>query len=427
MSDYLSLPGIRTREHEIEVPLVHGDPSRGSLTVYAREVAAPDGPDRPYLVYLQGGPGGEAPRPSGVPWAPGWLERALKDYRVLMLDQRGTGRSTPFGEADLRADATGDSGHDGNPVDTATLAERLTHHRADAIVADAELLREHLGVERWSLLGQSFGGFTALAYLSRHADRLSEVYFTGGLPPVGRGVDEVYARTYEALAAKSERFYRRYPGSRERMRAVLAACEEGRVRLPNGDVVTPPWFRTLGHLLGGSTGAASLAHLLEGDVRAPWFRHDLASLLPFGGRNPLYSVVHESCYADGGSTRWSAARTYPEAFLADDTLLTGEHVYPWHFEVSSELRPYAELAEAMAQVEWPRLYDADALANADVPCAAAIYARDAYVDPTFSVETADLLPRMHTWITDEYEHDGLRAGGGAVLDRLIALATDRAR
>lgn len=422
MTDYVSLPGLRTRDHEIEVPLVHGDPARGTIRVYAREVAAPDGLDRPYLVFLQGGPGGEAPRPSGVPWAPAWLERALADYRVLMLDQRGTGRSTPFGEADLTTDGCPASPR----VEVAPLVERLRHYRADAIVADAELLREYLGVETWSLLGQSFGGFTSLRYLSTQADRLAEVYFTGGLPPVGRPVDEVYARTYAQMARKSELFYRGYPGTRERMTQMLAACEAGDVLLPNGDVVTPRWFRTLGHLLGGTGGPAALAHLLEGDVRAPWFRHDLAALLPFGGRNPLYAVIHESSYCDGGVTNWAAARTYPDAFDAEPTLLTGEHLFPWHFEDSSELAPYAALAGAMAEVDWPSLYDADALRNADVACAAAIYADDAYVDREFSEQTAALLPRMHPWITNQYEHNGLRVGGGALLDRLIGLAKDRA-
>ncbi|MDO5629459.1 MAG: alpha/beta fold hydrolase [Mobilicoccus sp.] len=416
MSDaYTALPGLRLREHEIEVPLVHGRPERGTITVYAREVAAPDGTDRPYLVYLQGGPGCEAPRPGSVPSGPPWLERALRDYRVLMLDQRGTGRSTPIGEDDLG---------DGGPDAAAALAERLTHHRADAIVEDAELMREHLDVERWSLLGQSFGGFTALRYLSSHADALAEVYFTGGIPPVGRSIDEVYARTYDRMARRSRWFYRRYPGSADRLRHVLAACEQGEVVLPNGDVVTPAWFRTLGHLLGGAGGADALAHLLEGDVRAPWFRHDLAALLPFGGRNPLYAVIHESCYCDGGTSDWAAARTLPEEFVADETLLTGEHVYPWHVEVSSELAPYADVAGRVAGVDWPRLYDADVLAQVDVPCAAAIYADDVYVDRDFSEETAALLPGMRGWITNEYEHNGLRMGGPAVLDRLIRLARD---
>jgi pimeloyl-ACP methyl ester carboxylesterase len=63
-------------------------------------------------------------------------------------------------------------------------------------VRDLELIRAELSVERWSLLGQSFGAFTSLAYLSLAPEALREVLITGGLAPVtGRPVDEVYAAT----------------------------------------------------------------------------------------------------------------------------------------------------------------------------------------------------------------------------------------
>ena len=178
-------------------------------------------------------------------------------------------------------------------------------------------------------------------------------------------------------------------------------------------------------LLGGSGGHDALAHLLELDPASAAFRHDLASLLPFDGRNPLYAVIHESCYCDGGRSAWAADRMFPEDFAADETLLTGEHVSRVLFEENSQLAPYAEVADLVADVDWPRLYDADALRAVDVPCAAAIYADDAYVFRDYSEETAALIPTMRPWITNEYEHNGLRAGGGAVLDRLIRLAHDR--
>ena len=81
------------------------------------------------------------------------MKRALQDYRVLLLDQRGTGRSTPVGPA-----ITGEA--------PTAQADYLTHFRADSIVRDAEAIRPELGVERWSILGQSFGGFTSMTYLS---------------------------------------------------------------------------------------------------------------------------------------------------------------------------------------------------------------------------------------------------------------------
>src|SRR4249919_1302452 len=89
------VPGAILTEREHVLPLDHTDPAGPTITVFSREVAAPDGTDRPYLVYLQGGPGFEAVRPTSPP--SGWMKRAVLDYRVLLLDQRGTGRSTPVG------------------------------------------------------------------------------------------------------------------------------------------------------------------------------------------------------------------------------------------------------------------------------------------------------------------------------------------
>jgi hypothetical protein len=67
---------MRFAEHEFTVPLDHDEPDGATITVFAREVAAVDGADRPYLVFLQGGPGYEAPRPTRNPSGPGWLARA---------------------------------------------------------------------------------------------------------------------------------------------------------------------------------------------------------------------------------------------------------------------------------------------------------------------------------------------------------------
>ena len=401
------IPGLVLTDHVLNLPLDHDRTDGPTIEVFAREVAAHDGLDRPFLVYLQGGPGHEAPRPTGRPGGPPWLERALRDFRVLMLDQRGTGRSTPYGR----------------PGEAAADAAYLTHFRADSIVRDAECFREHLGVQTWSILGQSFGGFCALHYLSSAPGSLREVFFTGGLPPVGRSVDEVYATTFETMRRLNADHHRRFPGDRERLAEVLKQCAAGEVTGPHGEQISPRLFRTIGNQLGMNGGGEQLHYLLELDPRSPAFAHDLAGLLPFGGRNPLYAVVHESCYADGGATRWATQRVQPDDFGAEDSLLlTGEHLYGWHFEDSPDLRPYAEVAGLLAEHEWPRLYDADALGSVEVPCAAAIYADDPFVDRRFSEETADLLPGMRRWLTDEYLHNGLRVDGGRVLDRLIGLA-----
>ncbi|MEV0068236.1 hypothetical protein [Amycolatopsis sp. NPDC050768] len=137
-------------------------------------------------------------------------------------------------------------------------------------------------------------------------------------------------------------------------------------------------------------------------------------------------MIHEACYADGHTTRWSAQRTRPAEYDDDATLFTGEHVFPSVFTDLPGLAPLREAAELLAEREWPRLYDADVLRSCEVPCAAAIYAEDAYVDRRFSEETAGLIPTMRPWVTNEYEHNGLRAAGEHVLGRLIDLVRGRA-
>ena len=401
------MAGLVVIDHEVEVPLDHAQPGAATITIFAREVALPEGTDRPYLVYLQGGPGHEASRPTGSPISPSWLQRALQDYRVLFLDQRGTGRSTPVGRlCGLSASAQ---------------AEYLSHFRADSIVADLEILRSGLGADRWSLLGQSFGGFCALRYLSAAPEGLLEVYFTGGLPPVGRPVDEVYQATYERMAVRNHRYYQAFPGDKERVLALQRRLLEERILLPGADRLSPRRLRQLGIMLGMSDGPQRLHYLLELPPDSPAFLHDLEGALGFA-RNPLYAIIHEACYADGAPTRWSAERVQPQLFRDQPELFTGEHVFPWMFDEYGALVPLREAAGILADWPWPRLYDAGRLRANQVPAAAAIFAEDPYVERRFSEETAELVAGLRPWITNEYEHNALRVDGSRVLDRLIKLA-----
>jgi pimeloyl-ACP methyl ester carboxylesterase len=410
MPDVIRTAGLVLTEHEFSLPLDHGRPDGQRITVFAREVADPDGRDRPFLVFLQGGPGFEAPRPARHPTAPFWLDRALSEFRVLMLDQRGTGRSTPIGAL---------------PGKTAQeQADYLKHFRADSIVRDAEWVRRELGVDRWSVLGQSFGGFCVLTYLSFAPEGLREAFFTGGLPPIGRDVDEVYRATYERVLDRNRRYYDRYPADRERVREIRRRLDADDVLLPGGDRLTGRRFRQIGHMLGMGSGAEHLHSILELPVDSPAFLHDVDAAGQFP-RNPLYAAIHEACYADGCATRWSAERLLPEAY-EDPELFTGEHVYPWMFEDYSALKPLREAAEILASVDWPRLYDPEQLRANEVPAAAAVYAEDMYVERAFSEETAAHVRSLKPWVTNEYQHDGLRAEGDRILARLIDLARGRA-
>ena len=399
-------------EHEFELPLDHENRRGDKLTVFAREVvkAGRENDDLPWLVFFQGGPGSESPRLLKLV-SETWWDRALKDYRLLLLDQRGTGRSTPVGDLPGMAPAE--------------QAEYLKHFRADSIVRDAELIRRELGVERWSVLGQSFGGFCVVNYLSQAPDGLAEAFITGGLPPLDRHPDDVYRATYRRMLERNRRYYERYPEDHGRVQAILERLESDDVRLPSGDRLTPRRFRQLGSLLGMSDGNESLHYLVELPVESPMFLHDVEAAQTFA-RNPLYAVIHEACYANGAATRWSADRVYPPEFRDDPTLLTGEHIFSWMLEDYGALQPLAEAAQILAEHEWPALYDAARLAENTVPAAAAIYAEDPYVERDFSEETAARIRGLRPWLTNEFDHDGLRANGELVLGRLLDLVQGRA-
>lgn len=97
-------PGVVLTDHRFTVPLDHDHPAGETIELFAREVVASDKAHQPlpWLVYLQGGPGFGANRFVG---RQSWLDRALEDYRVLLLDQRGTGFSTPANRQTLRCAA----------------------------------------------------------------------------------------------------------------------------------------------------------------------------------------------------------------------------------------------------------------------------------------------------------------------------------
>jgi pimeloyl-ACP methyl ester carboxylesterase len=379
------IPGLFIAEHELRVPLDHAHPDAGTITVFAREVADPDGRDRPFLVFLQGGPGHESPRPTGSPRGPGWLGRALEDFRVLLLDQRGTGRSTP--------------------VTGREPAEYLTHFRADSIVRDCEHLRTALGSEPWSVLGQSYGGITLLTYLSFAPHGLREALITGGVPGIGVHADEIFSATWERVIERSRRYYARYPQDRARMRALVE----------DGDTAADR-IRSLGNWLGMSDGFERVHYALELAPDSPAFRADTRDPLELE-RNPIYGLLHEACWADGFATNWSAQRTRPEM---PPEYFTSEHILPSMFT-----GPVSDTAEALAQHRWPRLFDERVLAANEVPVAATIYTEDLYVERRFAEQTVERFPNFKAWITNEYEHNGLRVDGERILGRLIDMVRGR--
>ena len=97
-------------------------------------------------------------------------------------------------------------------------------------------------------------------------------------------------------------------------------------------------------------------------------------------------------------------------------------IYPWMFEDYAYLAPLREAAQILAEYEgWPPLYDLEKLAANTVPGAAAVYHDDMYVAREFSQAIGRHIPGLEMWITNAFQHNGLRAQGERVLDRLIRM------
>jgi pimeloyl-ACP methyl ester carboxylesterase len=420
-SDFRAIPGLLLRDHWFTLPLDYQHPER-KIRVYAREVVAPGKANAalPFLVFFQGGPGFGAPRPMGNS---GWIKRALQDYRVLLLDQRGTGRSTPVTTQSVLAEGSAKQ-----------QAPYLMHFRADNIVRDAEAIRRVLiGESKWSILGQSYGGFCAMRYLSASPEGLAEAFITGGIPSLTRPTDDVYRATYPRVMAKNARYYARYPDDIPRVKELVSYLRQNQVALPSGGTLTSRRFLQLGLQLGMSDGFEALHYLIEeawedigGQRKLSWsFLHHLEQMQHFD-TNPIFSLLHEACYTQQAASNWSAERLlgeYPAFALdRDQVLFTGEMIYPWMFDCYAQLKPLKEAANLLATTtDWPMLYDPAVLARNTVPVAAAVYYDDMYVPREFAEETAAQVPNMQLWHTNEYEHNGLRADGEAVLGRLIDL------
>ncbi|AOV18185.1 prolyl aminopeptidase [Acidihalobacter aeolianus] len=123
------------RTHALEVDDRH--------TLYVEECGRPDGLP---VVFLHGGPG------SGCEaWHRRFFDPAI--YRIVLFDQRGSGRSTPHAE----------------------LTDNTTAH----LVADIERIREYLEIDRWVLFGGSWGATLGLAYAEAHPERVRGAVLRG--------------------------------------------------------------------------------------------------------------------------------------------------------------------------------------------------------------------------------------------------------
>ncbi|KAJ5129650.1 uncharacterized protein N7515_005689 [Penicillium bovifimosum] len=441
---FYNVPGkLRVSELFFDVPVDYTKPAGDTLRLFARSVSrlnkpiepakkedqeAKDG-KLPWLVYLQGGPGFGC----GAPQSYGWVEFVLsKGYQVLFLDQRGTGLSSTITAGTLARQG-----------DAIKQAEYLKNFRADSIVRDCEAIRKVLTQnyppeqQKWSLLGQSFGGFCAVTYLSKFPEGLKEAFLTGGLPPLTNGPDAVYAKTYEKVKQRNEAYYQKFPDDADRVKKIMQYLTQNQVALPSG-VLTPARFQQLGILLGFHGGLDNLHEIITrviNDLEMFGFLTlpTLSIIDSNGGmdKNVIYAILHEAIYCQGHPSLWSADRLRSSSpqFEINDSLpqiyFTGEMVFKDMFDSYSELSKIKDAAEILATThEWPALYDEAQLANNKVPVYAATYIDDMYVHYDLATATAAKIGNAKQFITNTMYHDALRSKTDEIMRQLFNLRED---
>jgi pimeloyl-ACP methyl ester carboxylesterase len=263
----------------LDVPEDRGQPDRRKIGIFvailpANTLTPKDDP----LLILAGGPG-QAASFLG-PFAARLTEiRRTRD--VVLIDQRGTGRSSPLTCAPLQPRADDVFLLDPVPLARECAAEiaargvDLAQYTTSAWVADLDAMREALGYERWNLWGGSYGTRVAQEYLRRHPERVRAVVLDGVAPPamiITLDVWRTRARVLDAIfaaCAASAACAKAHPD----IQATLAAVE--RAFGPNGrdlDVVDP------------ATGAVERTHISFDVVLAALqpltYAPETAALLP---------------------------------------------------------------------------------------------------------------------------------------------------
>ncbi|KAK6338355.1 hypothetical protein TWF730_002418 [Orbilia blumenaviensis] len=450
-------PDLSIAEHFFKVPLDYAKPDGSEITIFVRVVKKFERPvkqgkkkvkkedngeseeveDRAYLCYLNGGPGFSNTTPKAD-----YVSKFIdKGYTIVLLDQRGTGLSECICADNIPGNTPEEK------------AEYISHFRADNIVKDAETVREKLvGKEgKWSLAGQSFGGFCIATYLSFRPEYIVEAFLFGGIPPIGEKTpDQIYINLSKRLATRNVAYYNKYPKDIDRVKEIAKFLTENRTEFSNHGVLTVDRFRDLGIAFGMHGGIDSVHKLvfrIHNDITR--FGKILSPTLSMIQANQsfddqvLYCILHEAIYCqEGNASNWSANRVLLQqsdtrlqsyqTYLGDSTdalpgnrgalFFTGEMIFPWMLDDYSSVSPLKEVAELLAAKKWEgKLYDLNQLAQNKVPVYAATYLEDMYVDFELTRVFARRTKGVREWISNGVMHNGISAKSGEVIGKLWEL------
>lgn len=324
----------------------------------------------------------------------------------------------------------------------------LQHFRADTAVRDLEAIRLCLTAKypeekkKWSLMGQSYGGFVNTAYLSSYPEGLREVFTLGGLPPVTvTEADEPIRRCFKKVAQRNEQYYEKFPEDVDRVRALVQFIAKKKPVLSSGVVLTAGRFLQMGIMFGFHGGFDAVHDVVlraNNDLETFGFltRPTLAACegYPDFDNHVLYALMHGPLYVHGEKSDWVFDRIFKEfgdfahKTSAEDKgkqYFTGEMVFKAAFDENVELQGLKEVAELLEQkTDWPPLYDPEQLRKNEVPVYAAVYVEDMYVDFGFSTETAGIIKGCKTFVTNILYHNAYRSRTADMVKGLFGLRDD---
>ncbi|CAN8099660.1 unnamed protein product [Discula destructiva] len=399
----------------------------------------------PIMLYLCGGPGADNPPNRNVAMNQWLLENG---YSVLYVDYRGCGKSSPVHANTLLQKL--------NPGGDREIANFITNFCQDNIVRDLEAIRLCLASEylcrptKWTILGQSYGGYISLTYLSMFPEGLQEIFITGGLPPCGMNIDEYFRVEYQEIVAQNEKFYARYLDAHILVREILNLIQ--RIGPPNIEMTGRGYLSghkllTLGRQFGSKVGFPEVYNLLQRikkDLEQTQ-RLSQETIIEFESilhvdERPLYPILLEQTWASGGKTRWAAEHVAreikgfeylqvnedgnycePANLPADNRIYFTANTYcRFHYDTHEELVDLKGAAEILAEHDWECPYDYKMLAANphNVPVYAISFEQDMHLDVGVAAETAAKVGGLKL-VVDPGWHQDIRYRPAEVLENLF--------
>ncbi|HCB07482.1 MAG TPA: hypothetical protein DEQ43_25070 [Nocardioides bacterium] len=316
----------RARCGSIERPWEPGNPAAGTVTVGFAFVPARDR-SRPALGTLVPHEGGPGYSTTGSATSYAEMYGPLLDRRnLLLVDQRGTGRSEPIDCPLLQnsdvpyADAAAACG--------AQLGERADDYSTALSADDLAAVVDALALGPVDVYGDSYGTFFAQVYVGRHLDQVRSVVLDSAYPAYGE--DGWYATQGPAMRRSFTVVCQRSPGCRAAGRAFLPTLsrvlEQVRVK---------PWRGTAydadGRRMKVTVDGPGLTAVAYGATFTPAFYRELTAALRSGlagDRRPLLRLVAE---ATGGGTDAGPVRAYSEGLDA----AVACHDYPQLYDMTA--------------------------------------------------------------------------------------------